>query len=136
MKEKKESTNWYIAVIHLLMSTVIGFIIMMVISFFIGLPLINFDKLTFHLISFYFITPVGFWFGIMYSAKYLNKKYIIKNAHELIRLSLIFMIILAGGYKLYQIITSGFGLGQLTSFVIALTIFYFASKKYIRNTNI
>jgi hypothetical protein len=140
MKEKKKSSNWYIAATHYLTA---GFAIPFLIGLaatFIVFPLIKLE-LSFLITIFGIgIRILSIWLGIMYSANYLKKTYIIENKTKIVNLSTMYLVVLNVGYILVQIIRVGTaGLDIAYSFFSAILVsflFYIFSKKYIQNTEV
>ncbi len=140
MKEKKESSNWYVAGTHWLTSTitsvVIGIALFVVATIVVGLTLGTEQKdVPFLAFLMILIMPLAFWLGAKYSAKYISKKYIIRESKEIIKLATIYLVVVGGGYRAYTAITEGGISLEMLSFVLGVIAFYFASKKYVHNTN-
>jgi len=101
-KNKKEVKDWYISATHYLTS---GFII----PFFVGLLAFviifytageeNFPKFVLPLS---FLWLVSLWFGVIYSSKYLEKTYIIKNSDKIINLSTLYFLIIVFSFFLQE----------------------------------
>lgn len=136
MKEKKQSANWYIAATHYLTA---GFAIPFVLSLVLGIPmvlLLGKDGLAVNIAN----TVLGVfivWPSVIYSAIYVNKTYIIKDSQKVIMLSMIYMIVIAGGLQLRSSLIANFDIVSILGIirVIAMVIvFYILSKKYIKNT--
>lgn len=151
MKEKKEVANWYIAATHWLTSTilsaVVGMVLAFVISFIFGFvlafifestdPQVNTLVYVVSVVLVILITPFSFYIGTKYGgARYINKKYIIKNSIKITKLSTIYLIVIGGGYRVYQLITLGGISFEELGLVFGIIVFYFVSKKYILNTEI
>ncbi|HBX49541.1 MAG: hypothetical protein UR66_C0004G0120 [Candidatus Moranbacteria bacterium GW2011_GWE1_35_17] len=138
MKEKKQSANWYIAATHYLTA---GFAIPFVIGLIVGIPvflILGKDEILLsnavNLIS----APIIVWLGVMYSAKYINKTYLIKDSQKIINLATIYLVIIAGGLNMRSAIMDNFDVVSILGIVrvVAMAIvFYITSKKYIKNTD-
>ena len=135
---KKHSASWNIAATHWLTS---GFAIPFVLTLIITLIIKvifnkDVDSATALIVSVSVIyLPLVYWLGVMYSARYINKKYFVENSNEIAKLSTIYLIVVGGGFRLFQII-NGSGLTiELIGFVLAVIVFYLASRKYIKNSN-
>jgi len=132
-KNKKEVKDWYISATHYLTS---GFII----PFFVGLLAFviifytageeNFPKFVLHL---RFLWLVSLWFGVIYSSKYLEKTYIIKNSDKIINLSTLYFLIIGILYRMYNFSLEVDYFIDFLFFFVAVLVFYFASKKYLKN---
>lgn len=137
MKEKKESANWNIAATHYLTA---GFAIPFVLSFILGIPmvlLLGTDGLAI-IIGNTILSPFIVWLGVIYSAKYVNKTYIIKDSQKVITLSMIYMIVIAGGLQISNTSIANFDVNSILEIIRVVTIiiiFYVTSKKYIKNTD-
>lgn len=136
--KKKQSASWYIAATHWLTS---GFVIPLILTFIIVLVLgLVFGKnleSSATLIAFASIlySPLVYWLGVMYSARYVNKKYDIKDSNEIAKLATLYLVVVGGGYRIFQII-NGSGLTvEHIGFVLTVIVFYIASKKYIRSSD-
>jgi len=74
---------------------------------------------------------------IMYSAKYINKKYIINNVRRVINISLIFIIVTGIGFRLYLFSNGSEAVSVWIGtafFIVNIAVFNFISKKYLHNT--
>lgn len=138
MNEKKQSASWNIAATHWLTS---GFVIPFILTFVIALILgFVFGKdigegATLIAVASIIYSPLVYWLGVMYSARYVNKKYFIKDSNEIAKLSTIYLIVVGGGFRLFKII-NGSGLTvEHIGFILAVVAFYIASKKYIHTTD-
>jgi len=138
MKEKKQSANWYIAATHYLTS---GFAVPFVMGLFLGIPVafvIGKENILLGVIVSSMIWFLGTWLGVIYSAKYLAKTYIIKDSNKIIKLSTIYLAVLGGLYRLDKIdkgITTAY-IVDIILFAVIVFIFYYSSKKYIHNTEV
>lgn len=132
MKEKKNSAEWYIAATHwltaLILSTILGAIVIFILAMVSQNPTVT-------LIGFIVLNPVVMWFAVKYSSRYLDKTYFIKNANQIVILSLIYLIITAGGFRVYKFFQTGVFQTEYVGFIIALIVFYLASKKYIKSNS-
>ncbi|OGF63120.1 hypothetical protein A2662_02450 [Candidatus Giovannonibacteria bacterium RIFCSPHIGHO2_01_FULL_45_33] len=137
MPEKKKSASWYIAATHWLTSGfVIPFILTFVIALILGLIFGADVTKGASLIALSLIVymPLIYWLGVMYSARYINKKYFIENKNEIAKLATLYLAIVGGGFRVLQIL-NGSGLTfEHIGFFLAIIAFYIASKKYIYNT--
>lgn len=134
MENKKQSASWNIAATHWLTS---GFVVPFIINIVVLYTFRGLGKAALPLTWIVLILPpIVYWLGVMYSASYINKKYIITNSNEIALLSTIYLVVIVGGFR-----TIGWMRSDLESilidvaiFVISVIVFYFASKKYIKNT--
>jgi len=138
MKEKKKSSNWYIAATHYLTA---GFAIPLIIGLivtFILLPLIKLDSLLLTMVFVLAIRVLSVWLGTIYSANYLKRTYIIEDKDKIINLATTYLVVLNLGYILLNtLIGKAAGTDILYSFIgfiIVAFLFYVVSKKYIQNT--
>ena len=142
MKERKKSKDWYIAARHYiatsLMGRLISSIVLVALFFLLGpesLPsLMEFPLIVFPLMG----GILGVWLGIMYSANYLKKIYIIENKDKIVNLATIYNIILGVVSFLYVVTKlkgyEGNNIIVICYLIIEVFLFYILSKKYIRNT--
>jgi len=128
MKEKKVSADWYIAATHWLTSSVAMAILGALIGFVL---LLIFQNPIILALGFIVIYPLCMWFAVKYSVKYLGNTYLIKNANQIVILSTIYLIIVGGGLRLLDF--KGVVTYENIGFVLAVFVFYFSSKKYLKN---
>jgi uncharacterized membrane protein YhiD involved in acid resistance len=130
MKEKKNSADWYIAATHWLTATIGMAIFGAVIG--IILALIS-QNPTIIMVGIIILYPLMMWLAVKYSARYLDKTYVIKNTNQIVILSTIYIVIVGGGYRVMNLLSKGILTADHIGFAIAIIVFYFASKKYIKN---
>jgi hypothetical protein len=135
MKEKKQSANWNIAATHYLTA---GFAIPFVLSLIIGIPMVlllgsegvvvNVGNIV--------VAPLIVWLGVIYSAKYVNKTYVISDSQKVINLATIYLIVIAGGLQLRALVVSfdTISILGIVRVIVMAGTFYIASKKYLHNT--
>jgi len=140
MKEKKQSPHWYIAITHYLTA---GFVIPLLVMIgtlylvawlFILYPDIL-AKLNEVIVSLFML--IAIWLGVIYSAKFIDKKYIIIDSAKVINYSTGIMVILFIISRIIELVSKGLNMTlviNLVYSVLAITIFYFTSKKYVHNT--
>lgn len=139
MNEKKQSAAWNIAATHWLTSgfvvpLILTFVIVLVLGLVFGQGLENSATLIAFASILY--SPLVYWLAVMYSARYVNKKYFIKDSNEIAKLATLYLVVVGGGFRLLQII-SGYGLTiEHIGFILAVIVFYIASKKYIRTSDL
>lgn len=139
---KKESAAWNVAATHFLTA---GFLIPLVTSLALGfilskagmddgsLPIIVLSNA---------IVLVSVWLGVMYSANYLAKKYVVTDVQKIVTLSTVYMVVLfaiyIGGSILVVLNSAGATLNSTTAIsvvlfaIVRIVVFYIASKKYIQ----
>jgi len=141
MKERKKSSNWYIAATHFLTA---GFAP----SFLVNIA-VSIIVRSLNITSPIILYPVGIiscllaiWVGVLYSANYLKKTYIIEKKESIVNLSSVYYVLLGIVAMGFIIFTSGKG-GGLFSIVysivfitIQIALFYFLSMKYVSNTEV
>lgn len=76
--------------------------------------------------SIFWIIAIGL--GTIYGAKHINKNCIISNKNDIIKLSLIYFFIFDVFWKIFN----GTSVAGLIAFPIGVLVFYFISKKYIK----
>ena len=137
MNEKKNSPNWNIAATHFLTAGfVVPFLVRLVAMAIVGAL---FSSLYLSFIVVYIIQLavliLSVWLGVIYSARYIYKKYVITNSSSIIGLSTAYTIILQAisliiGISRGDGVNEGTAYGVIFSLVLILS-FYFFSKKYI-----
>jgi len=142
-KPKKAANSWNIAATHgLIAGFIIPFMINAAGGFLMGflLPESILANVLIMVTLAFILIIISIYFGVIYSAKYLNKKYIIKNKTKVINLSTIFTAIITfiihgvGYYLNNSPLTSQ---GMAISFISLLTtiiLFYVLSYKYVNQT--
>ena len=139
MKEKKQSSSWYIAATHYLTA---GFAIPFVvnlIALFIVVPFLvatGFPAVVFAGIL--AINLVAIWLGVMYSANYVKKTYIISDHRKVVKFSTSYLVVLFGGFLIFSQVAQGVSVDGIVflviNFVTVVAVFYFFSTKYLRAT--
>ncbi len=141
MKERKKSANWYIAATHYLTSGfAIPFLIALVITFIvILLPALKTAVSTF-LFRLIVINILAIWLGVMYSARYLKRTYIIKNKVNIVNLSTTYLVVLNIVYILFQVFYGKIIGNAITytfiKFIVRAILFYVFSRRYLVDTEI
>lgn len=134
MKEKKQSANWYIAATHYLTA---GLAMPFIIGLVVGLPLAFLFKDGNLLILSLLLGVVwifSVWAGVLYSAKYLNKTYIIKDSAKIIKLATIYFVVIRGIYWFLKVNDIPSLIINWVFVAIGAFVFYSVSKKYIHET--
>jgi hypothetical protein len=139
MKEKKQSANWNIAATHYLTS---GFAIPFIMGLILGVPaaiIVGKDNAVLLTIVLSIIWLVSIWAGIMYSAKFIAKTYIVNDKNKIATLSTIYLIVLGSAFRLYNLSSKGINISFIIDavfFVVVVILFYILSKKYLQNTEL
>ena len=139
MKEKKQSANWNIAATHYLTS---GFAIPFIMGLILGVPaaiIVGKDNAVLLTIVLSIIWLVSIWEGIMYSAKFIAKTYIVNDKNKIATLSTIYLIVLGSAFRLYNLSSKGINISFIIDavfFVVVVILFYILSKKYLQNTEL
>lgn len=135
---KKESSNWYIAVTHYLTANLaIPFIIGLIASIIfynLGID----DETTLSTILTFLIILLSTWLGVMYSANYLYKTYLITDPSPIVKLSTLYAAILyIGVFILFFIFKpeSSFKIIDVIIGLISIGFFYAVSKKYVKGNS-
>lgn len=139
MNEKKKLDSWIIAGIHWLLVTLYAFVVLFGVLLTIatlftlfGLPSEGIESS----VWFNFVLwPIIFGMGVMFSAKNINKKYIVADSVKIVNLASIYFIVSDVLNLVYTISVSGFLAKDAIGVVISIVVFYFVSKKYILTTN-
>ncbi len=144
MKEKKKAKDWYIAATHYLTA---GFIVPFLCMVVIGTLLAMLDSATSgQLPSILYYVIVGLfsilfiYLGVIYSAKFIGGRYSISDASKIVRLSTIYSIIISVVFTVLDFIfpdveyrdTTLEIVLSLTISVVAIAVFYFASRKFVK----
>jgi len=130
MKEKKNSADWYIAATHWLTATITMVVFAVVLGIILALITQNQAVI---LVGYIILYPLMMWLAVKYSVRYLDKTYIIKNANQIVILSTIYIVIVGGGIRVMGFISNGIITPDHIGFALAIIVFYFASRKYIKN---
>lgn len=138
---KKTSGNWYVAATHYLTAGFVpGIIVSILASLILGALTTN--SLVTQLVSF-FLPALAAWLGIMYSARYLARKYAITDSGKVVMFSTIYYAVVNVGIPfVFTFMFFSHSLGSSVSLVsgvpflsniLGLLVFYFESKKLIHN---
>lgn len=125
MKEKRESTNWYIAATHWLTT---GLLLALVWWIPVAI-IINKDTPIFIVMGMKILWILTIWPGVIYSAKHLSKTYIIKNSGSIVNLSTFYSCIVPA-FLLYA---GSLSFVDFMFSVVGIVAFYILSKKYVKN---
>jgi hypothetical protein len=140
MKETKKSANWYIAATHLLTAGIAPpFLVNIVVNIIVRSLNITSLIILYPILIISYILAI--WLGVLYSANYLKKTYVIENKEAIVNLSSIYLVV---GYiaLMFIVIISGRWAGLLwfvlkvVSSIICVALFYFLSMKYVSNTEV
>jgi hypothetical protein len=141
MKERKASADWYIATTHYFTFGAISalvYVTLVACVIFLNLSANVFLVLT------TMVSPITVWLGVMYSANYIHKTYMVKNKTKIVNLSTIYLLVVALIIMAIPLLlnTSTNFSSRIITFVINVVyltilagIFYIASNKYIKNTS-
>ena len=140
MPAKKQSANWYIAATHYLTA---GFVVPLLGGLVAGILLaaLNVNNPTQLYVIRALVAVVLIYLGVMYSARYVNKTYVITDARKIVNLSTIYIIVLSVIFIAFPawyaaskgLVTSTNDIQfQALNVIITVVVFYFASKKYIK----
>lgn len=138
MKERKKSANWYIAAAHYLTAGFAIPILIGLVATFIIFPLLSLKSAV---LIFWFksvLSILAIWLGVIYSARYLRKTYIIENKNSIVNLSTTYLVIIGTAYTLFQLF-SGKIMGTVIVYnfiwlVVGAILFYIFSKRYLTDT--
>lgn len=130
---QKNSSNWNIAATHFLTA---GFVMPFLVKL-VAMVIFSmlFASLSFNLMYVIqlMIIILSVWLGVIYSAKYITKKYIIKNPNSIVSLSTIYLIVLHAILRIIEM-SQGGNTNIILGIILSLTLvlsFYFFSKKYV-----
>lgn len=139
--DKKTSSDWYIAATHyltgLLAPKIVGNIILIIFFGFIN----NLLGITSSQIIFLEVlsgTLIIVWFGTMYGARYVNSHYVIKNANSVVNIATIYCLAINVVFWHFFLIArdrvfSWDLISSILSSIAVSIVFYFGSKKFIKN---
>jgi len=153
MTEPKKAAYWNIAIIYLIIAGAIAYAINIIFTlfflpFFFRLMPILFELITTNNKLFLFLTRLTvlalgvfvMWLGIKYSAKSISTLYFIDDKKRVINLATLYVTILQILSIILKISRNKItGFSILYSFIDPLiwtAIFYFLSRKYIKNTEV
>lgn len=148
---KKQSDDWYIAATYFLTvgMTMIGISVLFSIVDIILtalFPEINVLAQNNILSLIYIIIKkiLVIWLGVIYSAKYLTKTYVIKNVKNIVILATIYAVFIGGilmaGFtglilKVTDVMDAQkFIIDSLAGYIVGNVVFYLFSKKYLKNS--
>jgi hypothetical protein len=139
MKEKKQSKDWYIAATHYLTA---GFAMPLIVGLVLSIPVMLItgeNNAVLFQILMQIIWIFTIWLGIMYSAKFLAKVYVIKNSSNIIRLATVYFGVIGTILRIVRMknIANGIDLVYIINivcFIVGIAVFYVLSKKYIKNS--
>lgn len=139
MKERKKSADWYVATTHYLTA---GFAIPLIVALIGGFIFVLLfgsvtENDTFNGLFGLFITAIGSYLGVMYSAKYLDRTYIIEHKEKIIKISTIIKFVVPGVFILGKIALTNMSVTieifSVISVVLGGILFYLFSNKFIKN---
>jgi len=129
MKIKKRSAEWYISATHWLTSTIGMVLISLTIKVVLSFLHPNLTNVTY---LYYFLYPVVMLLCVIYSAKYVNRTYIIKDVNKIVAISMVYMIIIVGGFIGMNFLSNGLIYPDYIGLIFAIILFYFVSNKYLK----
>lgn len=141
-KERKASATWYIATTHYLTAGfAIPFIANLAIGFILA-PLFGPGTLTTLALSLV-IGAAAVWFGVVYSASFLEKTYIIPDSKRVITLATTYYAVLNILFTIGVLfIPSDTEAGTTAAFIfstimtaVGMAVFYVASKRFVNDTS-
>jgi hypothetical protein len=135
MKEKKKLSNVWIAVTHDIIVGIIFTLINVAAAFILVLSIKSVSSLS---IALSVVKIIAIWLGVMFSAYYLKKTYIIENKNKIVNLATIYVVVVDGANSLLQIFNGKIvGIDIvffLAGLILMFLLFYVFSLKYIQNT--
>ncbi|MSR76075.1 MAG: hypothetical protein EXS68_00595 [Candidatus Ryanbacteria bacterium] len=138
MKTKKASASWYIAATHYLTAGfVVPLIVSLVYSFMIFPKIGSIDSTVLWVVELV-ISILAIVLGVIYSARYLQKTYIIQEKDKIVLLSSIYFFLVTGAFVAMGSFTRSFfgvsSLWNIADYIFRLAAFYLVSKKFVTNT--
>lgn len=128
MKPKKEVSAWYAAATFYLTAGFVMPLIFGLIYGFIISPLVGVGTLDTILAIVFAL--LGIWVGIMYSARYIRKAYVIKDKNKIVNLATIYLVVLLLLWWVIFLQIPFFLIG----YAIRVAIFYFLSRIYVKES--
>ena len=136
MKERKQSSSWYIAATHYLTA---GFAIPLIVNIIAAFTVVPFLVSTGSPIVVFAgtlaIGLIAIWFGVMYSANYVKKTYIILDPKRVVKFSTEYLIVVLGGilvfFQMAQGVTIEGVISSAINLAVVVAVFNFASTKYL-----
>ncbi len=145
MHDKKQSTPWRIALIHLVIS---GFIIPWLFSIvFVPILYLLFRRVSgetdvplWLYLLVLVLSPIVIWLRVRYSTQFIGKKYIVHDSEKILRLSMFYVVsthilCLVGMHVFFLTVFNTITDGCLTIFytitLLEMIVFYISSKKYL-----
>jgi hypothetical protein len=139
MKKKKQIEDWQIAAIHWLIAGIaMPFLFSAVFGYEVKKIAESFGVIVWMAILGEAIKFALIWLGIVYSAKYITRTFVIKNSEMIVKIATIYLFIFVGGFRLIFFDSSSvmnyvFSSMHLISLLVVVPFFYFVSKNYIKN---
>jgi len=135
-KPKKESKTWYLSATHLLTSIITIPLLLLTIPNYLAFGSGN----QFFMDLVYILYTPSIWIGVIYSANYINKKYIINDKSKIVKLSTIYLIGLFVFGFILTIMDKNIMTYYRMLFIVVLNVitvigFYLLSNKFIKNNN-
>jgi hypothetical protein len=136
MNEKQRKPDWYVAATHYLTAVFApSFLVNLVFGLAIA-PLIKDWPEAIILVILNSLIILVIWLGVMYSAKYLSKTYVIENKDNIINSATMYFVVLNSGFVLVRFFAEMINelglLFGLTWAIIGAVLFHLFSKKYVR----
>ena len=142
---KKQSSNWYIAATHYLTAGFVAPLLLGFLASFLASIIPLFTAGIGEVLFGFIFLVLAIWLGVMYSARYLKKTYVItsENKQRIVSLATIYFVVLrlisymCGFLSIITKIRIGIGmiteilLNILVFVVISGVLFYYLSRKYI-----
>jgi hypothetical protein len=140
MNQKKKASNLIIAIVHAFISNLVFIAIetsiaVILINLLEGLfPSIPLSSLIYIVIAFevVLILLIG-WFGPLVGAQFIARKFIVTDKARITKYATLIILIIGGGYRLYGVFIMGDIFYQDFAYLISIFLFYFSSKKFLKN---
>ena len=142
MKNKKQSQDWKIALVHFLMSYVVSVILAFLIMFLASFVLVELGQSAINLTSvvLYIVSILSIWLAVRTSGSYITRNYVINNVDKILKFATIYYVIIVFGWSLLNLkntlASTSYSLviAQWVVLIIGVFVFYIAGKKYIKNS--
>jgi hypothetical protein len=139
IKKKIKIKNWQVACLHWLFAGIaMPFLFSAIFGVVVSDMIQNFGVVVWLAILGEVVKFFIIWISIIYSAKYINSKFIIENKINIVRLATIYLVFFVGGFRLLFFNTEDvmgyiFSSMHLISLLVITPFFYFVSKYYIKD---
>lgn len=133
-KNKKDSASWYIAATHYITAGFLAPLAIGTIGAFAIFPLLFFLPQTILFVMQFVLAVIAVWLGVVYSASYVKKTYVLKDINKIVLLAtsyFIFSLAFAVVDYYFRELTGQELVYKLIETILLMPIFYVLSMKYL-----